>query len=552
MAYGLIGSPVVPVCYETRLNNFRSYIFTAGNVGGTGVAYFNIIKAANQLRFLFENFYDANGLTGDTYQPGTSAALTILASMEDPLNIGNVFCQLTFNGGQASTVLAYGGRVWSDPVDYDAPAGLTIPLRVNVSGTAGSTMPNMAVMTPQNLYVSNVGSAYGYNGADTSTYGNNYVTDGGAGTNQLATAGRAWVVVEANPELYTASGVFGQVVSTTPQPVVGIVGDSIAMGYADYGFGELGWIMRYLRANGVPSVNLSAVAETMQAASLPANYRIRRGYEQFMTHAIVQYGINDVVTGGASLASLKSYAKIVYQGLVNRGIKVYASTLPPVTTSTDNWVTAGNQTVKASEAVRTGWNDFLRSWTAGSTDPILSLLSGVFDAAKPVEVNASNVFTIDGGRWYCGPSNNTAYVSTDGVHPLPAANLLMQACIPANKFTVSSYMSTIYNAAVAANVTTAPQVYTVTSPGSSVAVEATGTFSVLSDVGFIVAYAVSIDGGATYGAYTSCLEVMPLVPTNSELVMVLPTTKDVDHVAFVIQNRNQANAISNVKLTVSG
>lgn len=441
MSYSLIGSPVVPVCYETRWNVFRSYLLGASNLGGTSVVYWNVAKNCNQIRFLFTNFFDANGIAGDSYTPGTTGPITVMGSMEDPLNIGTPFVQLTFNGGAPSAVLAYGGSLWSDPVDYELLAGMTVPLRTYIQGVSGAYIPCMSVMTPQNLYVTNVGNTYGYNGADVSTYGNNYVTDGGNGSNQLATVGRAWVVSEVQPESYTASAVMGQLTVGSPaQPVVGVVGDSLSMGYSDYGNGELGWVMRQLRANKILSLNFSAVAETMQSASIPLSYRIRKNLSQFCTHAILEYGVNDFFTAGWSEAQVKGYAVIVAQWLVNRGIKVYICTITPSTTSTDSYVTAGNQTPRAGDAQKQIYNSLLRSFytntaSQNAADSLLSLISGVIDVAATIEVNATNVLTLNGGRWYCGPANNTAYVlAGDGVHALANANILMAPAINTSLF----------------------------------------------------------------------------------------------------------------------
>jgi hypothetical protein len=110
----------------------------------------------------------------------------------------------------------------------------------------------------------------------------------------------------------------------------------------------------------------------------------------------------------------------------------------------------------------------------------------------------------------------------------------------------------VFNGPLAANATTPPQVYTVTSPGSTVAVELAATFSKVVDVGLVLEYATSIDGGVTYGNYTPVMELMPLVPQNSDIRILLSNTKDVDHVAFIIQNRNAAVAVSNVKLSAAG
>ena len=116
----------------------------------------------------------------------------------------------------------------------------------------------------------------------------------------------------------------------------------------------------------------------------------------------VEYGVNDIFSNAVSLATMKTNAPIVYAWLVNRGIRVFACTLTPKTAGT--FTSAAGQTTSAAEPVRVAWNNFLRTWKPASPDPVLGLLSGVIDVCKTIEVNSSNMLTIDGGRRYCGPA----------------------------------------------------------------------------------------------------------------------------------------------------
>lgn len=83
--------------------------------------------------------------------------------------------------------------------------------------------------------------------------------------------------------------------------------------------------------------------------------------------------------------------------------KILICTLPPSTTSTDDWATAENQSPaggnSAQVAARLDMNNAIR---AMASSPGGANADAVLDAASYVEVNSSNAFEIDGGRWRVG------------------------------------------------------------------------------------------------------------------------------------------------------
>jgi lysophospholipase L1-like esterase len=220
-------------------------------------------------------------------------------------------------------------------------------------------------------------------------------------------------------------------------PVVGLVGDSRMFGFADTFAGYLGYAARALRVAKIPFLQLSGDSEQMAnvgGSSGQLQFRVRRNLLNLCTHVVVEYSTNDIYIQGASFATLKSYAQSTWQQFYNRGLKVFAETGQPQTTGT--WTTAAGQTPTATGSGSTtaqAWNAYLRTWTPNTTDPALSLLSGVIDVAAMSEVNASNVFTIGGGRWYCGPGNNTAYTN-DGIHLNGTGNAYVAPFYPASAF----------------------------------------------------------------------------------------------------------------------
>ena len=272
---------------------------------------------------------------------------------------------------------------------------------------------------------------------------------GGNGSNQLTTSGTAW----SQSGAYLALG-FDAVLATPDQgydvPIGFIFGDSIGYGYQDHI--DRGYIaLAFLNAN--ISYFTGAIRNDTATNANGSGAAMRLGYAQAATDCVDEYGINDLIIGGFNLAQLQTAEITDWGRLKKRCLRVWANTLTPNATSTDSFATAGNQTPNTdySETARTGYNDWLRqgapvlisgttitATTNGTANAVYvgqsgHPLSGYFDPCTAIEVNSSNVPTLDGGRWL---SNGTANNYTpDGLHPGPNAVVLEAATITTAKFT---------------------------------------------------------------------------------------------------------------------
>lgn len=128
-----------------------------------------------------------------------------------------------------------------------------------------------------------------------------------------------------------------------------------------------------------PTVNMGQNGESVGGATLEP---YREQVLASISHALVMYGTNNVFLIGQSLETVKANLLAFWQRLKDElGIaKVFAVTIPPQTTSTDNWITEENQTAKGETAIRNDLNDWLLTLT-----PENSPVDRVFDAAPTVE-----------------------------------------------------------------------------------------------------------------------------------------------------------------------
>ena len=438
MAYNVVQSNEVPLSYQSY--NHQS-LQTTANVGdgGTGRCFFNLREAFTQARFIYGN-YISGGLSGES-TAWTPQPLTVSAQLEDPTQAGNAIpltsYPLTFSQGQTSITVNPYTYFLTDPFDYDAtPASQpTWPVRTDVRGTVAGSQFNANCFVTQNF--SGWDNGFGFNGNDTSNYGNTY---GVSAANNLLTSGASWVSVHgATATCFGPIAMLGYRVNGTPTPVVGIMGDSISVGFADQNSGGLGYIARILIRNSVPFLNLSCASEGLSCLGVnTSRYKVRRSLLNYCTHVIIQDIVNDGGAGGLPLATIKNYLRAAAITIRNRGaIPIAMTCLPnPNNSGLSNSYT---QTLQTWNTVRVGYNDWLRGWSANTLDPILSLLGnastpGVIDVCATnigYEVDATNRPTLDGGRIYCGPNNNTPY-SSDGLHPNILGNqfLYSQGAIP--------------------------------------------------------------------------------------------------------------------------
>ncbi len=182
-----------------------------------------------------------------------------------------------------------------------------------------------------------------------------------------------------------------------------IFGDSIGDGYNDIGgdsHGNLGYVPRALgNAFGWTRVTRPGDASLFWGN---ANRFARMDVVKHCTHAIIVLGTNDLGAMNLSAGYVQAELSMLWKALACRGLKVWQCTLPPFTTSTDQWATISNQAVVATyESNRTHVNDWIR------TTP--QYLAGYFEVADALETfRNSGIWKTTGA-----PSGYT----DDGVHP---------------------------------------------------------------------------------------------------------------------------------------
>lgn len=208
-----------------------------------------------------------------------------------------------------------------------------------------------------------------------------------------------------------------------PVPAVAILGDSIANGH-NGGDGAAdteapGFIARALMGHG-GFIRLTVPQGTLFSATVHTE-RSHRLIRDRVSHAICQYGINDLA-GGRSAAEMKQRYLALWGGLAEMGIKVFQTTITPRTESRDNWTSAEGQTAARTlgpGSTRTEINDWIRTVPAP--------LAGYFEAADLVEsARNSGLWKSDGtpGRYVAGAG---------GVHPTPFGHEALSRAIDLGK-----------------------------------------------------------------------------------------------------------------------
>jgi lysophospholipase L1-like esterase len=202
---------------------------------------------------------------------------------------------------------------------------------------------------------------------------------------------------------------------------VAILGDSIGWGFGING--NNGYIQQALTAAKIPWINLAVSGDTLAAFISTAGHLLRGPYMGLASHAIFQYGTNDVAAG-ASAATIQAGITTLINYCLLRNIKPIPCTIPPKSASSDAWATAVNQSIPnaGQETIRTTVNDWIRA------NAVLLGCPAYVDDCSAIEVNSSNVLTLNGGRWLANGTANF-YVDSLGVHPTNAAAVLMAATI---------------------------------------------------------------------------------------------------------------------------
>lgn len=325
--------------------------------------------------------------------------------------------QVTF-GGQSTITVAPGGYAVSDPIMGPFTKGELLLVRSWVSvATLGQKWPVGIILN------------YGYDG----------VLAGDQRAAQNFNTTFATTTTGVTPVLILGP--------TAGRPTVTGCGDSIMDGSGDSSAfpGAAGFLTR--ACDGVCGLHkLGAPGERVNGILVPQGYARRLVTASHGGNIVSNYGVNDL-GNGSSLAQLQSDITTFWRMFSPMRKRVFQTTITPRTNSTDSWATTTNQIVQTWEANRTGFNSWLRagapmnsSFVAVSIGTPGALLAGqtghplygVFDVASAVEVNASNVLTLNGGYWQVNGTAN--YPTTDGTHPSSVLHIAMAAKIDTTKF----------------------------------------------------------------------------------------------------------------------
>ncbi|TRL39817.1 hypothetical protein [Rhizobium straminoryzae] len=218
--------------------------------------------------------------------------------------------------------------------------------------------------------------------------------------------------VSASPNnIYTPLTILGR--PKRPCASVAIVADSKGAGTGDggVGYGEGGFIVRGITNRldlkmqdqttplcGYIPMGLGGekLDDFVNSLASSVRDRTRNRLAELANNIISNYGNNDK---GLGFSTFRANLLKAVSWYAPRGIKWHQMTLPPSTNTTDAWTTVAGQTKVSTEATRLQINAWLRDTgpsgfrqESGYFD-----LTGVIETCSAVEVNASNVKTLDGG-----------------------------------------------------------------------------------------------------------------------------------------------------------
>jgi hypothetical protein len=208
-----------------------------------------------------------------------------------------------------------------------------------------------------------------------------------------------------------------------------IYGDSIATGQGDqtHGLGLYtpGFIPRACDAASLPWWKMSVGGE-QASTSLTARLLAAPA----ATIAVCNWGANDFITVSLATWQANCIAKWVAIGAL--GPRVYHTTITPRSTSTDSWVTTGNQTTNANNSVRVNFNNWLRDGA-----PILSGVAAATGSSAAGTLRAGDVGHPLAGWFEVADTVETARDSGiwkanytgDGIHPNSTAHIAMAAAV---------------------------------------------------------------------------------------------------------------------------
>lgn len=314
-----------------------SALFPMTSVGTARVPYYAPVACTN-IRLVYTNWTTV-GFGGATGDVAGLADLPIKVGLE----VGGTIYRATFNGKVDATVSPL-GVVTSDPIGVTIAAGTWFYVRTYINGI--SYYPN------HYSYISGSGG-FDATGTDLSAPGSGTIAE-------VDGTGVAF--------LHGPSVILGTPTAST-KTVYG-VGDSIL--YGDYDGTQLnpynatydkagrgGFLARAAKNQGFGLVNAGVGGEGAVNWGTAGWASRRLQFAKYCRTTVCNEGNNDVF-GGATLATAQANLIALWTRMNQLGHRVFQTNMVPRTTSTDGWVTTGNQTTLAAETVRVQMNAWLR------------------------------------------------------------------------------------------------------------------------------------------------------------------------------------------------
>lgn len=208
------------------------------------------------------------------------------------------------------------------------------------------------------------------------------------------------------------------ILDTTTADTFTCAGDSISQGQNDNedGTTNFGICARAL-GNKYAYFNFGVASRTQ--AQYLTSHTLETALAQYTTGVVNQLGANDV-NGGISAATMEGAAASI--AALTPTKQNYKTTVLPITSSINSYVTTAGQTVSGNESNRTAWNTYIRSVAAASNTV------GYIETANVVETTTTGVRTTvtNGGVWKAPliTAAGSVAITADGLHPNPAGNLL--------------------------------------------------------------------------------------------------------------------------------
>ncbi len=274
-------------------------------------------------------------ITGFVETP-IGAPTSVTGSIEYP---AGRFTQMTF-GGQVTGTIPSGGLLTCDPCPVIIPRGAPFWIQTWTHCTAGSAFHGWG--SPGTIFAAG-GEVFAY---DPTALADHTMDGGIVSTDPTNIAGPCMVL------------------GLTNRPTVALIGDSRAHGQFDVFSGPSGDIGEFARALGPSYAYAQCGAGGDSASGWTSSHANRLVLASYASHAIIQYGINDIILQFHSDATLRADILGILASLPASQVK-YIATMPPCTTSSDLWATINGQTVLAQEAQRILNNAWRRTVPAG-------------------------------------------------------------------------------------------------------------------------------------------------------------------------------------------